>query len=171
MQTLKKVRTLLRMTFKGLTLLPSNTENKVIDRLMKYNIDERAAYMVEKNSIKWDARKERKAPEYKRMRSKRPEGANRDPIPKELQEYISLQSALCPICLKHGIRVVTSHSHVAGHNLYIPSSLDLIDEISQLNVCKKGKMCRNETLKLKKDHIIPHIRRIKEFLNRSLICI
>jgi len=58
----KKVRTLLRMTFKSFTLLPSNPKNKVIDRLMKYNIDERAAYMVEKNSIKWDARKERKAP-------------------------------------------------------------------------------------------------------------
>jgi len=55
------------MTFKSFTLLPSNTENKVIDRLMKYNIDERAAYMVEKNSIKWDARKERKAPDYQRM--------------------------------------------------------------------------------------------------------
>ena len=63
----KKVRTLLRMTFKSFTLLPSNTENKVIDRLMKYNIDERAAYMIEKNSIKWDARKERKAPDYQRM--------------------------------------------------------------------------------------------------------
>jgi len=163
----EKARTLLRTTFKDFTLLPRNTDGKIIKKLMRYNIDLRTAYMVEKNTLKWEARKNRTTPNYDEMTTKRPENGDRNPMPKELQEYISLQTALCPKCKLMGKKVAIRDTHLAEHNISIPAPIDLLEEISKLVVKKSGYLCRRETLVARKNYIQPHILQIQGFLNSS----
>ena len=163
----EKARTLLRTTFKDFTLLPRNTDGKIINKLMRYNIDLRAAYLVEKNALKWEARKNRSTPNYDEMKTKRSENGDRNPMPKELQEYISLQTALCPKCMLHGKKVAARDTHLAEHNISIPASLDLLEEVSKLIIKRNGQVCRKKTLIARRNYIQPHILQIQGFLNSS----
>lgn len=162
----EKVRRLIRKTFKDFTLLPKNTEDKIIEKLSQYNIDHRAANTVEKNTIKWESRKKREEPNYQEMLSTRPQETENGPLPKELQEYISIQTALCPACLQLGKKAVVRPSHLLTHNLEAPSPLDLIEEMTGIKVKKKnGNLSRIKTLRARRNLILPHLSTLKDFLN------
>jgi len=129
--------------------------------------------MIEKNALKWEARKNRSTPNYHEIKTKMSENGDRNPMKKEFQEYLSLQTVLCPRRMLHDKKVAARETRLADHNISMPASLDLLEEVFKLIIIRNSQMCRKKTLIAKELHsaLYPTNSRISQQFYCYLIAI
>ena len=152
-----------RKTFKKFCLLKKNVNSDTVNKLIDSNFDERAFETSRISKIKWEARKNYSVPEYKCDNLLREKKEKHIRYPKELQEFLNLETAMCVSC-----KVPCSNQHMLiKHKIYIPDHEFIFQKMKEINV-QNNRNTRTSLLKEAKNYLLPFINCLKKFLNRDL---
>jgi hypothetical protein len=157
-------RTMIRKTFRKLTLLKKNVSRDTVEKLMDFDFDQRVAETMEVTKVKWEARKRNVTPEYptKETMTKNLKKKLKILYPKELQEMLNISTAVCNKC-----RVPCGPAHmVTEHKIYIPDTETVLQRMKEIN--EKGrnqKANRKAILRNAGEYLKPFLSSMKEHLN------
>ena len=142
---------LLRKSFKSYTGLKKTVENKSVEDLMGYNIQERSRHLQHISEQKWYAREEGKIydpfadPNKELAFPPKPKNICKY-MPKLMVKYVNIQTILCPRCKEIGIISRCTRAHLgASHNVEIESVDCIAKNLGELAEKQKKKQRNKET--------------------------
>jgi len=148
--------TFTKKTFKKFCMLKKNVNNEVLRRLMNYDFEDRSQIIIQIAALKWEARKRRTRPELQDVKKKEEVKNNKIPFPKELQEFLNMQLAICPLC-----HIPCNWNHMLKiHGRYIPDNETLFRKMEEITTESMNE-------KIKKKDII---KRIANYIKPFNLC-
>ncbi len=123
-----KVERALRVTFKKFTQLKNNIKDKIVNDLMKFDINARAEMNLNLAREKWESRVQNRKVRHPNIRERWKRTIMILLIPREVQEILNLMTALCPKCPQK----VCSPEHLkASHQLWLPTYKEIMPEVEK----------------------------------------